>query len=686
MDSERVMFCPFCGEHMSRLTRFCFSCGRSLECLNGADQTDRAETQETSQPSVNAKQAEKSCPSYKHFLEYRSSKSKERQSCNYRPRGRHRAKQRNHVQINIGLMMPHGNDGTDFKPVRGKSLPLFVDPEVEAPDLLKQAVKKMRTFNKDVPEGPYVLLYPDCSEVVHVPGSEKTFKLADYKKELGRPYCRINFFICLETHFKGEVGDTSDSDSEIIITSRSTAEFNQADTVVFEPPNQSTPKHKTEDKRNALRHSTTIQPGLIEISDAEDMDPPETNSAKTSCYGKYTDLYAPGVEEDDEELVTVTEEISQHTAREEMNITLPDVVANLSLPIDHKNVCRFNISRANVWDGAVRGFKRTTYSETYDMLVRFTDDAGVFEEGIDTGGPRREFLTLLMKHLKDRPIFDGPEGHRFLVYNANAVREDEYFMAGKMIAVSIVHGGPGPHFLSEDLVHYLAGQPSFKAAVSLITDEEIGKALREIENATSLDALRECILRHSTMLQTAGCLRHVAALGEKKEVVADYLRWYIIDRNSSVIDRFKDGLTTLQFLNALQQHPSLLSPVLCHTAKPLTGLELERLFKPNLSPSGSNRRLKESQTLAYWADYLLDCEEGKASVSVEDVLMFATGLSSLPPSGLEPLPQIQFLDDSPFPMANTCSNLLKLPLLDSYSMFKSQMDFGIENSPGFGCF
>jgi len=39
------------------------------------------------------------------------------------------------------------------------------------------------------------------------------------------------------------------------------------------------------------------------------------------------------------------------------------------------------------------------------------------------------------------------------------------------------------------------------------------------------------------MLQTAGCLRHVAAVEEKKEIVADYLRWYIIDRNSSVIDR-----------------------------------------------------------------------------------------------------------------------------------------------------
>lgn len=59
----------------------------------------------------------------------------------------------------------------------------------------------------------------------------------------------------------------------------------------------------------------------------------------------------------------------------------------------------------------------------------------------------------------------------------------------------------------------------------------------QIENAASLDALQDCIIRHSTMLQTAGCLRHVAVVEEKKEIVADYLQWYIIDRNSSVIER-----------------------------------------------------------------------------------------------------------------------------------------------------
>lgn len=97
-------------------------------------------------------------------------------------------------------MVPHG---TDLKPQGGKTLSIFTDAEVAAPDLLKQAVQKMRTSKKDMAEGPYVLLYPDCPEVVHVPGSERPFKLAEYKKEMGEAYSRFTVFICLETHFKG---------------------------------------------------------------------------------------------------------------------------------------------------------------------------------------------------------------------------------------------------------------------------------------------------------------------------------------------------------------------------------------------------------------------------------------------------------------------------------------------------
>lgn len=198
-------------------------------------------------------------------------------------------------------------------------------------------------------------------------------------------------------------------------------------------------------------------------------------------------------------------------------LSASEVIEDLTLQIDHQRVSRFNICRSDIWDGAVRGYKRGTFSENYDLLVKFSDDAGKFEEGLDTGGPKREFLSLLMKELNKRPIFDGPAESRYLVYNSTgsvlcivfqkklhnstmqclkntetnlilvhfafpraAIREDEYYLAGKMIAMSIVHGGPGPNFLSKDLVSYISGRSSFESSVGDITDEEIGKVLQEV--------------------------------------------------------------------------------------------------------------------------------------------------------------------------------------------------------------
>lgn len=71
---------------------------------------------------------------------------------------------------------------------------------------------------------------------------------------------------------------------------------------------------------------------------------------------------------------------------------------------------------------------------------------------------------------------------KFVFYpvHPSAIGEDEFFLAGKMIAVCIVHGGPGPHFLSRDLVNHIIGQPGFCANLKDVTDDEIGRALNEV--------------------------------------------------------------------------------------------------------------------------------------------------------------------------------------------------------------
>ena len=63
-----------------------------------------------------------------------------------------------------------------------------------------------------------------------------------------------------------------------------------------------------------------------------------------------------------------------------------------------------------------------------------------------------------------------------------------------------------------------------------------------------------------------------------------------------------------------------------------------------------------------------------AEASIEDVLVFVTGASRPPPLGFDEPAAITFSDDEPFPMANTCSNTIRLPVCYSeYEEFKRKM-------------
>lgn len=72
------------------------------------------------------------------------------------------------------------------------------------------------------------------------------------------------------------------------------------------------------------------------------------------------------------------------------------------------------------------------------------------------------------------------------------------------------------------------------------------------------------------------------------------------------------------------------------------------------------------------------------------ILAFATGANVIPPVGFFPRPSIDFLHDHSgtpgrhLPMANTCINCLKLPLLDTFEDFRESMDFALGNTQGFG--
>lgn len=96
----------------------------------------------------------------------------------------------------------------------------------------------------------------------------------------------------------------------------------------------------------------------------------------------------------------------------------------------------------------------------------------------------------------------------------------------------------------------------------------------------------------------------------------------------------------------------------------------------------------------YWCKYCFCFPfrlEGTRPVTLEQMLIFASGIDCIPPLGFPNHPTIQFLHDSNgyrriFPEANTCEVLLRLPLHPSYSIFTEYMESGILQSPTFGLF
>lgn len=76
----------------------------------------------------------------------------------------------------------------------------------------------------------------------------------------------------------------------------------------------------------------------------------------------------------------------------------------------------------------------------------------------------------------------------------------------------------------------------------------------------------------------------------------------------------------------------------------------------------------------------------ESSVTLEDILVFATGADKIPPLGFPSKPKLCFLHDEQhlYPRGNTCGLILYLPVVHrNYDSFKYNMDFGILNANAF---
>ncbi|MGH0132285.1 UNVERIFIED_CONTAM: hypothetical protein FKN15_033926 [Acipenser sinensis] len=152
---------------------------------------------------------------------------------------------------------------------------------------------------------------------------------------------------------------------------------------------------------------------------------------------KITNAYASDLQDESQKPLNDESHCEVH------HFLLEDILGNLAKAINDEEISIFNINRSTVWEGALRGFRRYTYSPTKRISVKFTDDVG----------------------------------------HSEAVRSDDYFIAGRAIAVSLVHGGPPPRFLATELYDALVrGPENVTCDFQKIPDEDLKSKLEKVKS------------------------------------------------------------------------------------------------------------------------------------------------------------------------------------------------------------
>ena len=139
---------------------------------------------------------------------------------------------------------------------------------------------------------------------------------------------------------------------------------------------------------------------------------------------------------------------------------LQSVLANhiqsvINVPLDISDRQRIPLHRSSVWRNTLRCMRMSSFVYHRGFNVKFLG-----KEGVDMGGPLREFFRLVMNDLqKNGALMCGPELRRTAMHNVYALQQREFVYAGQCMALSLLYGGPGPHFFSDTAASYLLDLP-----------------------------------------------------------------------------------------------------------------------------------------------------------------------------------------------------------------------------------
>ena len=164
----------------------------------------------------------------------------------------------------------------------------------------------------------------------------------------------------------------------------------------------------------------------------------------------------------------------------------------------------------------------------------------------------KEYFMLVTQWILTSHLFCGSDHAKFISYHASSVEQNEYYYAGLIIAMSLVNGGPGPQCLASNMCHVLVhGQEGVIVDLDDVYDKELQDCLKSLHNApTAIKILEDEKLM--TVVDLAGTLKQIKTTDDSKKIAALTAKWYVIDRCTTSIEAFENGLSVLGVFDAVR--------------------------------------------------------------------------------------------------------------------------------------
>ena len=300
-----------------------------------------------------------------------------------------------------------------------------------------------------------------------VPGTNETFSLSKYKEAISKDYKKLTFYLCLRDEFAfNQFSDWSSADES------------EKDAGYDNQPTLTTTDKKGKDKENGhevkptVSAATTNNPPIVVMDD--DDDPLLLLALNRSQQDEGTSMLA---------LSSSTEKNKEDLSAQVSSLDQALELKLNGISNDHYTV--IEVTRKHLVE---RAFEQLVDEDIKDtVIVKF-----IGEEGVDTGGVTREFFTNYFHDLSNSGnIFCGRHPNLTFRHDLYALEEGQFEFFGKLTAVALLNGCPGPHFLCHSVVSFILDNPQDVGLDEVPTESEFETKLVQIQSCINEIELSE---------------------------------------------------------------------------------------------------------------------------------------------------------------------------------------------------